>query len=60
MLRGSIMEQSNVTLHVNDHQISMNPFVTDTIVNVILGLIKSLKLKEKPERIKIEINLKAD
>lgn len=42
---------------VNDETIPLNPFVKNVTRNIVLGLIHSLKLKENPENIRIEIDL---
>ena len=47
----------NITIVVNNEKVPLNPFVKDVTRNVVLGLIQSLKLKESPENIRIEIDL---
>ena len=44
-------------LKVNDKQVPLNDFVSETIHNVIIGLVKSLKLDEQPRKIEVEINI---
>jgi len=48
---------STITVIVNEQPIAMNNFVQETIKNVVLALITSLKLTEQPVNIKININL---
>ncbi|MBD3287493.1 hypothetical protein GF337_01705 [candidate division KSB1 bacterium] len=50
-------DTENISVKVNDENVPMNPFVKEVTKNVILGLIRSLKIKAKPERISIEIDL---
>ena len=47
----------SISIKVNDENVPMNPFVKEVTKNVILGLIQSLKINAKPEKINIEIDL---
>ena len=54
IMKGDI---ESISIKVNDENVPMNPFVKEVTKNVILGLIQSLKINAKPEKINIEIDL---
>ena len=51
-----IKMENKVTLKINNNQVPLNTYVKNVFINVILGIIKTLKLL--PENInKIEITI---
>ncbi len=49
-------QKKQLELNINDQPITLNPFTENLIKNIILSIVNSLRLKESPE--KIEINIK--
>ena len=49
--------KDSIQIKINDKEVSLNPFVTEVSKNVIMGLVNSLTLVEKPTKIEIEIKI---
>jgi len=49
------IEKKNITMKVNGKDIKLNPFASNIIFNVILGMTTTLKLDSEPELIEITI-----
>ena len=51
-----VEKERSVELTVNGKRVGMNPFVKTVFINVILGIVESLKNTEKPDEIILKIS----
>ncbi|MFQ5869326.1 MAG: hypothetical protein ACE5JC_05440 [Candidatus Zixiibacteriota bacterium] len=45
-----------VRIRVNQKEVSLNPFVTNLVGNIVWGIVSSLKIEEEAQEVVIEVS----